>query len=229
MNKKIVLLIPALIGCVFLFLTVPAIIKSINLKNHGVSTESTVLSTKRQSSTHGSSTYYVTVSFNTSDGTTVTATSRKRHSVHNGEKVMIYYDPSDPQKIDFGDSIGYNITGAVIGGLLVLLGFYLFFKQISDDSANAKLIKSGQKISAEYVIGRDERFRAGDKNPWLIQCKWVDNRNNLEYFFVSKPYTIDPAPYLDGRLYVDVFINPDDPSKYYMDTSFMPKGNNTIG
>jgi hypothetical protein len=229
MNKKIVLLIPALVGCIFLFLTVPAIIKSMNLKNHGVSTESTVLNSQRMSSSHGPSSYKVTVSFIVSDGSTVTAAARKRHSVHNGEKVMINYDPVAPQTIDFNDSIGYNMKGAVVGGLFFLLGFYLFIRQIASDSSNAKLMKSGRKIEAEYTIGRDERFKAGDNNPWLIKCKWTDKSNNLEYFFVSKPYKIDPAPFLTGRLNIDVFINPDDPSKYYMDTSFMPKGNNTIG
>jgi len=39
----------------------------------------------------------------------------------------------------------------------------------------------------------------------------------------------DPVPYLNGRYPIDVFIDPSDPGKYYMDTSFMPKGNNTIG
>jgi hypothetical protein len=229
MNKKILFLIVALTGCTFLILTVPAIIKSINLKNHGVSTESTVLSSQRLSSSHGPSSYRVTVSFMSADGAAVTAAARKRHSVHNGEKVMIYYDSAAPQTIDFGDSVGYNMRGAILGGLIFLFGIYLFIRQIATDSTNSKLIKSGQKIAAEYVIGRDERFRAGDNNPWLIQCKWTDNRNNLEYFFVSKPYTIDPAPYLNGRSRIDVFINPDDPSKYCMDTSFMPKGNNTIG
>jgi hypothetical protein len=69
----------------------------------------------------------------------------------------------------------------------------------------------------------------GDKNPWVIKCKWIDDSNNKEYYFLSKDYTIDPAPYLSGRYHIDVFIDPADPGKYYMDTYFMPKGNNTIG
>jgi competence protein ComGC len=80
MNKKILFLIVILEGSIFLFITVPAIIKSSNLKNHGVTTESTVLSSKRQSSSKGTSTYMVTVTFNTPDGNTITATARKRHS-----------------------------------------------------------------------------------------------------------------------------------------------------
>jgi hypothetical protein len=86
------------------------------------------------------------------------------------------------------------------------------------------------KISAELVsAGRNERYNMGANNPWVIKCRWTDERNNKEYSYVSKDYTIDPAPFLNNRSHVDVFIDTSDPGKYYMDTSFMPKGNNTMG
>lgn len=105
---------------------------------------------------------------------------------------------ADPKRIDFGDAIGYNMRGVVLGGFFTLFGIFLLIRNIFTDLGNNKLIRSGMKISAEF-------------------------------FFVSKTYTIDPAPYLNGRYHIDVFIDPADPHKYYMDTSFMPKGNNTIG
>jgi len=143
---------------------------------------------------------------------------------------MIWYDPASPEKIDFGDTIGYNMRGVIAGGLLFIFGLYYFIRYSFRDKANKRLITFGKKIAAEFVsVDRDERFRMGENNPWVIKCKWIDNRNNREYFFISKTYTIDPAPYLNGRFHIDVFIDPADQGKYYMDTSFMPKGNNTIG
>jgi hypothetical protein len=95
---------------------------------------------------------------------------------------------------------------------------------------SADLSRSGMKIAVQFVsVDRNDRYMMGDKNPWLIKCKLVDNRSNQEYYFVSKDYTIDPVPYLNGRYHIDVFIDPADPGKYYMDTSFMPKGDNIIG
>jgi hypothetical protein len=230
MYQKIISLFVALMGSIFLVLTVPGIVRSIQLKKSGASAESTVISSERIRNSKGPSTYKVKVSFNVSDGNAVSAEARKRNSVSVGDKVKIYYDPATPQRIDFGDSIGYDMRGAVVGGLFLLLGIFLFIKDLISGNARSKLISSGMKIAAEFVsIERDERFRAGDNNPWIIKCRWVDNGNNQEYFFMSKTYTIDPAPYLNGRYKIDVFVNPADPSKYYMDTSFMPKGNNTIG
>ena len=86
------------------------------------------------------------------------------------------------------------------------------------------------KIEAEFVsVDRNERYGMGNKDPWVIKCKWTDPKTNKTYFFVSKDYTIDPVPYLDGRYHLNVYIDPADPAKYFMDTSFMPKGNITIG
>lgn len=168
MNKKIAVLILILAATVFLIFTLGSVIKSVRLIKHGVSTESTVLKSNRISSSKGPSRYDVTVSFNTPDGNMVTAKARKRSSVSEGGKVMIYYNPAAPQKIDFCDSIGYNMRGTIVGLLIFILGFYLLLRQIIKDSTDKKLIRSGQKIAAEFVsVDRDERFRAGDKNPWI--------------------------------------------------------------
>jgi hypothetical protein len=122
------------------------------------------------------------------------------------------------------------MRGVVIGGFMFLFLMYYFVKFTVADIKNKNLIKSGMKIAAEFVsIDRDDRIKIEGQNPWIIKCKWVDNRNNKQYYFVTKPYTIDPSPYISGRNLFDVYINPADPAKYFMDTSFMPKGDNTIG
>jgi hypothetical protein len=225
MKKKIVVLILILAGSLFLIIPLSSIIKSLKLRNHGVLTESTVV---ERSGKKGLS--MVTVSFTTSEGILVTAKAVKRQFISAGEKTRIWYDPAFPQKIDFGDTISYNMRGVIAGGILLITGLYYFIRYSSSDRANKKLITYGKKIAAEFVsVDRNEKYRMGDQNPWIIKCKWIENTNSKEYYFVSKDYLIDPAPYLNGRYHIDVFIDPVDPGKYYMDTSFMPKGNNTIG
>jgi hypothetical protein len=224
MNKKIPVLILTLAGAVFLVITLSIVNRSLGLKKHGLLTEGTVAG---RSSRKGLST--VTVTFNTADGAQITAKASKRYRTSVGEKVNVYYDPANPQKIDFGDTVGYNMRGVIAGGLFFIIGLYYFVKFSLNERMSKKLVNSGLKIAAGFVIERNERYRMGENNPWFIKCKWLDSRDNREYYFVSKDYTIDPAAYLLGRSSVDVFIDPSDPGKYYMDTSFMPKGNNTIG
>ena len=53
---------------------------------------------------------------------------------------MIYYDPASPAKIDFGDTIGYNMRGVIAGGLLFIFGLYYFIRYSFRDKANKRLI-----------------------------------------------------------------------------------------
>jgi hypothetical protein len=225
MKQKIAVLILMVAAAIFLSISLLSVNKSLKLRKHGVLTEGTVL---ERFGNKGLTT--VTVSFETAEGTPVTAKAPKRHYVSKGDMVKIYYDPASPQKIDFGDTISYNMRGVVAGGLLFLIGFYYFIRFSVRDRAKRKLIRSGKKTAAEFVaVVRNEKYMMGNNNPWVIKCRWIDNLNNREYYFVSKDYTIDPGPYLNGRSHIDVFFDPDDPDRYYMDTSFMPKGNITIG
>jgi hypothetical protein len=226
MKLKFVTLIAAIVALVFSFIPLGSVLKSVKIKKSGIQTESTVSDVSRR----GKGLPTVTVAFNTSDGNQVLAKAAARKYLTAGDKVMIYYDPAIPTKIDFGDTIGYNMRGVIIGGLIFFFCFFYFIRYSLSDKANKSLISSGMKIDAEFVsVERNEKYRMGDKNPWVIKCRWIDNRNNREYYFVSKDYIIDPAPYLNGRTHLDVFVHPDDPGNYFMDTSFMPKGNNTIG
>jgi hypothetical protein len=228
MKVKIACLIAALAALAFCILPLRSIIKSASIQKNGVFVESTILNVS--SSSNKSPFRSVTVSFKAQDGSMVTAKASSLQHLSSGDKVKIWYDHADPQTIDFGDGKSYNMRGFVISGLLFVFCAFFFIRFSLRDLANKKLITSGKKIPAEFVsIDRNEKYKMGDKNPWVIKCKWTDDRNNKDYYFSSKDYTIDPAPHLKGKTYIDVFIDPADPGKYYMDTSFMPKGNNTIG
>ena len=227
MKQKLPYLILMFAAGIILFFALGSIIKSVKVIKHGVYTESSVTHASIPSKGGFSN---VTVSFNLPDGREVSATASTRQWLHSGNKVKIYYDPSFPEKIDFGDTISYNMRGVVLGGLLFILGLFLFLRFYLKEKANKKLIKSGRRIAADFVsVERNEKYRMGDKNPWRIKCKWTDSYSNKEYFFLSKDYTIDPAPFLAGRSRIDVYLDPANPAKYYMDLAFMPKGNNTIG
>jgi len=226
MNKKIAILVATLFLGLFIIWPLSTVIESVKFKKNGIQTEGKV--SDRDTSKKGLP--RVTVIFKTQDGSEVTAKAQKRNFVGTGDKTELWYDPADPQKIDFGDTIGYNMRAVIITGLVILFLLYFFVKILLEEAAKKKLLKSGMKISAEFVvIDRNEKYRMGDKNPWIIKCKWTDSRNNREYFFVSKDFTINPKEYLAGRRYVDVYIDPADPSKYYMDSSFMPEGDITYG
>jgi len=227
MNKKAALAVLMFVAAVIFTVATISIRKSLRIRKNVVETESVVQASHSNSK---GSTRNVTVAFKTADGTDVTSTAATRQYVRSGERVRIWYDPSSPQRIDFGDTVRYNMRGVILGALIFLFGFYFLVKLSVKDSGIGRLKKTGRKISAEFVaIDKNERYNMGENNPWVIRCRWTDPSDQKEYQFLSPDYIIDPAPYLKGRQTIDIFIKPTDPSKYYMDTSFMPKGNNTIG
>jgi hypothetical protein len=228
MKLRKVYLIASLAALAFVILPLRSIINSARIQKNGIAIESLVSNVSYGS--NKSPYRKVTVSFKTSDGKQITATTSSLQHLSSGKKVKIWYNPADPQEIDFGDDKSYNMRGLVISGLLFVFCFFFFIRTSVRDKTDRKLIKSGKKIHAKLIsVDRNEKYKMGDKNPWIIKCQWTDSMNNKEYYFSSKDYTIDPAPYLEGKVYIDVYINPANPGKYYMDTSFMPKGNITIG
>ena len=204
MKLKIVSLIASIGAFVFLLIPLGSIRKSVSLKKHGAGIESTVISVSR----HGKGLPDVTVSFKTPDGNEVTANAAKRQPVSKGDQVMIWYDPASPQKIDFGDTISYNMRGVVAAGFVFLFAFYYFVRYSLTDRKNKSLITSGMKIAAEFVsVDKNEKYRMGENNPWVIKCRWTDNRNNQEYFFVSKDYTIDPVPLSERKIAISMYLS----------------------
>jgi hypothetical protein len=227
MSKKIAVLILMVISSIFIVIASVSISRSLKIKKNGTLVTATV--TESRSNSKGQL-KRVTVTFTTPAGEEASATASTRQRLSAGDKVQVWYDPSSPQKIDFGDTVKYNMRGVVIGGLLFLFGLYYFIRFSIKDNEIKKLLVSGRKISAELIsAGRNERYNMGENNPWIIKCRWKDESTDKEYDFVSKDYTIDPAPYLINMSHIDVYIDPSDPQRYYMDTSFMPRGNNTIG
>jgi hypothetical protein len=105
-------------------LTLSYVIKSSGIKKNGISADGMVKSIRQT----GSKTELkkVTVSFSITEGSEVTATASKREYVSVGDKVVLWYDKADPQKIDFGDTIRYNMRGVFVGAIFVFLGLYFF-------------------------------------------------------------------------------------------------------
>lgn len=228
MTHKIAIFILMIVSAIIFSIFLGLVTKSVKIRDNGVLVNGTVMDSKRSGSKSPMRT--VTISFHTNDGSQVTSTASTRQYVKQGDVLKVYYDPESPQKIDFGDTIRYNMRGVIIGGLLFIFALYYFIKYSIRDRLNNKLRSRGKKVSAEFVsVERNEKYRMGPNNPWVIKCRWVDETSKQEYYYFSKDYTIDPSPYLKGISYVDVFTDPYEPEKYFMDTPFMPKGNNTFG
>jgi hypothetical protein len=141
-----------------------------------------------------------------------------------GEKVKIFYDSSKPNHARMGTSIRHSITLISIGGAIFILVLIIFLLTVSKEKTSKLLIQTGIKIAADIVsVYYDKSTTVMGKRPFVINCQWLQTHNNTVYTFKSKYIWFDPAPYLGERKQSDVFIDPNDPKKYYMDLSFLPE------
>lgn len=225
MGKKIASLILALAGVIFFAMPLNMAVKSVTFRKNGI--EATGLVSGVHSGTRGGPDR-IDVIFNTAEGNEISTVSYRREHTVTGQSVRLWYLEENPEKINFGEPTGYHIRAMLIALVLIILGGYFTIRLSKEDLAKKRLMSTGLKINTPYSIGRNEMFRAGDHNPWIIKASWKDLKSNREYTFTSKNFTADPADFLKDRNSIDVFINPDNPEKYYMDTSFMPV-DKTIG
>jgi hypothetical protein len=104
---------------------------------------------------------------------------------------------------------------ALIGGAMIAHGWW---------SANRadQLRTNGRLIHAELErVELNESFEVNGTHPFRIVARWHDAPNNQLYIFRSANLWFDPSEFIPGNT-VPVYIDPNKPTRYHLDTSFLP-------
>jgi hypothetical protein len=178
-------------------------------------TEGTVVS--------GGSTYFI-VKYISDDGTERThkGTQGKNGKHREGEKFKVFYliDNPDKSRIFDGKKGGRK---TIIWGIALLSLLLLSIYQSRSKNKTMNIFKTkGRKVQAEITgIETDLSITILEKHPYIIKCRWVDPITGREYTDTVKQLWKDPKPLLEGRNHLDVYIDRDDPGKYFLDTEFL--------
>ena len=210
-----------------------SLIDEIHFRSRAVLTDGTVIeikiSTRRLGSRRNnfSKTYIQTpiVSYTTLDGEKFTCgVTFGRHLPIIGEKVKVYYDSAFPGYARSGKGIGKSVLLTTIGVVSCLTLVFFFVRSVIKGKARKQLTQTGTKIAADIVsVANNETPVVMGKRPYIIKCQWVQNHSNTIFHYKSKYIYYNPAKYIGERKQIDIFIDPDDPKKYFMDISFLPK------
>jgi hypothetical protein len=139
-----------------------------------------------------------------------------------GESVRIFYQIDNPDKCRLID--GKKAGRKVIFWTLILLAFNVFSVYHGKKRAGTeKTFKTtGRKVEAQILrTGLDESHKVLDKIPYSIDCKWTDPMSGREYTHTIIYVWKDPETLLAGKKTIDVYIDRDDPEKYFMDIAFL--------
>jgi hypothetical protein len=137
-----------------------------------------------------------------------------------GERVTIYYDLKNPDNANaagWGEYLGVIIAGG-LGLVFSLLGGIYFGISTLRRRRNGRLKQSGQLIRADVVaVDVNNAISVNRRHPWFIRCDWKDPLTGKKNSFKSGFIWTDPTPLIDTHKKIDVYLDPNNPRKYYVD------------
>lgn len=145
-----------------------------------------------------------------------------------GDQLTVHFPPGSPDKAEIKDFFTlwflpgfFGLFALAFGGV----GFYGISKQVKRMGAKRDLFdnQNGKKVSLSVnEVKLDRSYSVNKKHPFIVVCLWTDPLTNISHEFRSDFYWYDPSELLSGRK-IDVYIDENDPSRYYMDTKFLPR------
>jgi hypothetical protein len=169
-------------------------------------------------------TRYYTVKFKSDDGIehSYKGLQSKNKKYYIGDKFKVFYQADNPENARFHDGKKGGRTIIIVGILMLLLDIYLIKTNNSRKQVSDAYKANGRKVKAEITgVETDLTSTILDKHPFVIKCKWVDPMSGREYNHVIDQIWKDPSPYLAGRKTIDVYIDRDNPEKYFLDIEFL--------
>lgn len=143
-----------------------------------------------------------------------------------GESLTVLYDPQYPDRAQI-DSFTENwFASLVLGGIgavFLLIGSALVVPPLLAKRRARELSSSGQSVLAELLeVRRNTALSINGNSPWQIVAQWQNPATGKVHLFSSDNLWFDPSPYMNDQQ-VGVFIDPQNPKRYSMDTSFLPE------
>jgi hypothetical protein len=182
----------------------------------------------RSSSSSSGHTHVPVVRFKTGEGETITAhgsLGSDPPSYKKGQEVRVRYDPKDPHKISIDTFFELWFLPLILlgmGAVFGMVGVPMLLASVFSARKKKWLQENGQLIMTDYqsvVLNRSER--SGGQCPYQIVSQWLDPTTNKVYVFRSNNIYFNPEKYIQTRQ-IPVRIDPQNPKKYWVDTSFLP-------
>jgi hypothetical protein len=173
--------------------------------------------------------YHPVVSFITTDGETVEfkasyGSNPPRYS--RGDEIKVRYDRYNPYKArldSFFDLWGIAIIFGAIGLAMIDAGITMLVVSALSARKEKWLRESGKAITTEFLaVEVNTSVRVNNRHPYQIVSQWLDSEANKVYVFKSKNIWFNPEEFIQSSE-IRVLIDPNNPKKYFMDTSFLPE------
>ncbi|MBC8144587.1 MAG: DUF3592 domain-containing protein [bacterium] len=182
-----------------------------------------------QSHSSKSSSYFPVIQYQTSSGETTTFQSNSGSSppaFEVGERVTVLYDPAQPAdaSIDsFWQLYALPAIFGIIGLVFFAVGGGMFIAHMLNRRKREQLLASGRRITTQVQgVVLNTNVRINGRHPFCITSQWLNPDTGNVHVFRSDGVWFDPSSHIQGGS-IDVLIDPVNPKRYHVDTSFLPK------
>lgn len=176
-----------------------------------------------------STSYYPVVRFRTGSGQEITFRSSfgsnpPSHRV--GEAVIVMYSESTPNDARIHSFLSLWLGPTIVGGIgsvfaLIAAGI-LYWRRRAAELAQY-LRRHGTPIQTDFQnVELNTRLRVNGRHPWRIVTQWKNPSTGELHLFHSDNLWFDPTSYISTKQLV-VFLDRNNPKRYHMDVSFLPK------
>lgn len=143
-----------------------------------------------------------------------------------GESVEVLFEPSRPDKAmvnGFFSLWGGPLIVGGLGGVFFLVGAAILVATRLAGQRSERLRMLGTPVQANFQqVELNESLRVNGAHPFRIVAQWQDPATSQVHVFRSANLWFDPSDYLKSKT-LTVYVDPADPRKYLLDTSFLPK------
>lgn len=176
-----------------------------------------------------SGSYYPRVLFHTTDGQEISLITKAGSSppaYHVQEQVTVLYDPTEPHHASIRSFGELWLLPTILAGMgIVFCSFGAVAAVVASihTRKDAWLRQNGQHIQAELTrVELNTSLTVNGSNPYHIVCQWLDPARNQMHVFKSANIWFDPTNFIPGKT-LEVLIDPNNPHRYLVETSFLPK------
>lgn len=176
-----------------------------------------------------SSSYYPVVSFVGASGQVIefrSSSGTNPASYRVGEPVSVLYTAGQPDSArihDFFSLWGVSLILGIIGGVFFLAGALMILVPWVRQGRGAKLRDTGQRIVAQIQsVEQNTGLVMNGQSPFRIVSQWQDPATATVHVFRSDNLWFDPSSHIQDES-INVYIRPENPKRYWVDTSFLPK------
>jgi hypothetical protein len=192
-------------------------------------TGGTVIDLSRSEDSEGSVTYSPIVRFKV-EGRTIqfTASSSSSSPPSVGERVEVLYDPDDPHDARLSGFLDLWGGPMIVGGLgivFAVIGSAIVWATRKPSEADVQSLRMNGLLvqgTSPRVVSCENIDVAG-RSPFRVDVDIHDPTKNEVRVLESEHVWFDPTPHVQNRESLDVYVDRNDPERYLVDLSFLPR------